>query len=99
MAMAERQQQHRCEVERHFVFAREARAHRGQWIAMILVLALSGCGLTALAMGYPVVGGVIFGTTIVSLAAVFVIGRVASPRRETTPSSPEDADHTETPPS
>ena len=94
MAMAETQAKHRQAIENQAVDA-EIKGNRdmgmwmqrGQWMAFCLAVLFLGAGILLTLRGHPAVGGIALGTTVVSLAAVFVAGRV--PSRNNT----EESDH------
>lgn len=94
MAMAETQAKHRQAIENQAVDA-EIKGNRdmgmwmqrGQWMAFCLAVLFLGAGTLLTLRGHPAVGGIALGTTVVSLAAVFVAGRV--PSRNNT----EESDH------
>lgn len=57
------------------VFERQANA--GRWAAFFVTLVALGLGTWVTLASHDTVGGIVFGTTIVGLAAVFVVGRRA----------------------
>lgn len=81
MAMAEKQLQHRIEIEKIVVSSQQIQSSRGQ----IFGLAIGVLGIisgTVLAMfGHEVVGSIIAGSTVVTLVSVFVIGRRGQQRQ------------------
>lgn len=76
MSMAEKQQSHRMELEKHAVTGQIKQSGRGQVFG--LVIGLFGLLITfGLAyIGAEVAAGIVGGTTIVGLVSVFVIGKV-----------------------
>jgi len=76
MAMAERQAEHRTQLEKLVIHSQQRSGVRGQWMAFILSLV---CLLLAAALaylGHDNVAMVFGGGTVVSLASVFIIGKV-----------------------
>ncbi|MDQ7014115.1 MAG: DUF2335 domain-containing protein [Planctomycetota bacterium] len=89
VAMAEAQAAHRRAVENRAVDAeiednRDMRKwmRRGQRMAFCLAVLFLVAGVWLTLEGHPAVGGIALGTTVVSLAAVFVAGRVPSRKTE-----------------
>jgi uncharacterized membrane protein len=81
LTMAEKQSDHRQEIEKDAVKGGARRSWWGLWLGFVisvLVLGLSGGLIVA---GYQVAGTVLGSVDLVSLASVFVIGRVEQ-RRE-----------------
>ncbi|MEM8836077.1 MAG: DUF2335 domain-containing protein [Planctomycetota bacterium] len=83
LAMTEREQAHRHRSEFELLDAKKqsserehARLSRGQVLAFVLALTLIAAGVWLTLGGHAVVGGTIFGTTIVSLVAAFLGGRL-----------------------
>ncbi len=77
MKMAENQQLHRHELEKTVIPGQVNQSRNGQWFGFILGLIGLGCGTFLAYSGQPYVGGIIAGTTVVSLVSVFVIGKRA----------------------
>lgn len=75
MRMAEKQQNHRFEMERTFVNSQTRQGKRGQIFGLIIGLVGIGSGTFLAANGATTVGGIIAGATVVSLVSVFVIGK------------------------
>ena len=71
--MAEQQSVHRQELERSTIAKQMRQSGTGQWLGFIIALAALGCAVAVTLGGYPWVGGTIGGSTVVSLAGVFVI--------------------------
>ena len=72
MKMAEAQSAHRIDLERSVVGSQQKTESRGQWFGFIIALFFGACGLYAALNGQPWFGGVIAGTTLVSLVGTFV---------------------------
>jgi len=72
MRMAEAQSSHRIELERTVVISQQGQEKRGQIFGLIIALSFGGGGLYAALNGQPWFGGVITGTTLVSLVGIFV---------------------------
>lgn len=68
------QSQHRRELEKAVVTNSESRANRGQFIAMILILAAMFCGLIIALEVNAYAGGGVIGASIVSGAAIYIAG-------------------------
>lgn len=75
MIMAENQQKHRMAIQDRLVKSQTLQSLIGQIFGLILGLAGLGCGTFLAYNGHTTVGGIIAGTTVVSLVSVFVIGR------------------------
>lgn len=73
--MAEREQTHRHEQEDRICRGSVSQVRRGQWFALFVVVALTAVATVLTLLGQPAVGGVIFGTTIAAVAAVFIISK------------------------
>ncbi|MGH9092334.1 MAG: DUF2335 domain-containing protein [Acidimicrobiales bacterium] len=83
LAMAEKQSDHRQEIEKDAVKGGTRRSWYGLWLGFfisVLVLGLSGGLIVA---GYGVEGTVLGSVDLVALASVFVIGRVEQRRERT----------------
>ena len=79
--MAEKEQMHRQSVENEMLaqtrFAMEQNVKnnkRTQIIAVLLLIMLIGIGTLLTWVGEAVVGGIIFGTTIIGIASIFITG-------------------------
>lgn len=75
MAMVERQQDHRHQLEDLTVRGNERRANWGIWIGAGVVLLVLAAAVTLSLLGHETVAAVIGGLDIVGLATVFVVGR------------------------
>lgn len=82
LQMAEQEQKHRIDVEKQMLeqnnknIVESAKANkRSQIIAFILAFILIASGVALTILGHAVVGGTIFGTTIVGVIAIFITGK------------------------
>lgn len=82
MAIVENREKHRQEIERLVAMAQvsslqvQGKAHlRGQLIGLFLAVLFAAIGTAFAFNGMPELAGVVFATTLVSLVAVFVIGK------------------------
>ena len=78
IAMAEREQRHRISMEQTSMEKSLQIAKVGQWLGFILLLLLIGVATYLTATGFAVVGGVIFGTTVLGIAVIFVLRKMPS---------------------
>jgi len=72
MKMTEAQSLHRMELERTVIGSQQGQEKRGQWFGLVIAIFFGSCGLYAALHGQPWFGGIITGTTLVSLVAIFV---------------------------
>lgn len=75
MTMAEAQQQHRMQLEKTVVSSQQAQSAAGQWMGFCLVVLMVIAGTWLGLSGKEVAAATVFGTTILGVAGVFVIGR------------------------
>jgi uncharacterized membrane protein len=75
MKMAEKQQEHRMNLEAKIVSSQSRQSNLGQWFGLIIGLVGIGSGTFLAYSGQTTVGGIIAGGTVVSLVSVFVIGK------------------------
>jgi uncharacterized membrane protein len=75
MKMAEKQQEHRMNLESTVILSQSKQSNLGQWFGLIIGLVGIGCGTFLAYCGETTVGGIIAGGTVVSLVSVFVIGK------------------------
>lgn len=75
--LAEEEAIHRRNLENTIVRRQLNQSSAGQWLGSILSVILIGVGGFLTYNGHDTVGGVIFGTTIVGLAIVFITGRAS----------------------
>lgn len=80
MAMAEQQSRHRMALENQIVTSQVKQSALGQWLALAIALILIGAGIWLTLTGHDTVGGIIFGTTVVGLGSVFVMGKYGQKR-------------------
>lgn len=94
MRMAEAQSGHRLELERIVVTSQQRQETRGQIFALIISIFFGSCGLYAALNGQPWFGGIIAGTTLVSIVGIFIYSKkqskmeLAEKRRVNMQSSP-----------
>jgi uncharacterized membrane protein len=75
MKMAEDQSKHRMELEKMVVSSQQKQSERGQIFGIVIgVLGIGVGGLLAY-LGHDWIGGIIAGTTVISLVSVFVLGK------------------------
>lgn len=72
LRMAEKQQDYRIGMEIRSLKTASRQVARGHWMAFILSIILIGVAVALIFAGHPTLGGVIFSTTVVGLAAVFI---------------------------
>ena len=75
--LVESQTIHRQSIEVTVINGQLKESGRGQMFAFILTLATLGIGTAAFLTDHDTVAGVIFGTTVIGLAVVFVTGKIA----------------------
>lgn len=75
MKMAEKQQEHRMEMEKSVILGQSSQSKLGQWFGLIIGIVGISCGTFLANNGETTVGGIIAGGTVVSLVSVFVIGK------------------------
>lgn len=75
MAMAEKQQDHRIELEKTAVRSQLSQSKKGQIFGFIISMVIVGCGTYLAICGHEKTGVVLIGTTLVALAGIFVLGR------------------------
>jgi len=81
MTMAEKQQNHRIDIESNVVKSNNGQSKLGQIFGLIIGIVGIGCGTYLASIGESTVGGIIAGTTVVSLVSVFVIGKAAQRKK------------------
>ena len=69
------QTSHRQEVEKLIIQKSFSQEKRGQIFAFLIGLIAMGIGTYLTMNGHDVVGGTVFGTTVVALTTVFIVGR------------------------
>ncbi len=75
LKMAENQSSHRISMESKIIPRQQRESTLGQIFGFILSLLLIGYGIYAMKEGHAWIGGIIVTVTLVSLAALFVVGR------------------------
>jgi len=75
MIMAEKQQNHRIELEKKAVSSQLSQAKKGQIFGFVITLLIVGCGTHLALNGHEKTGIVLIGTTLVALAGIFVLGK------------------------
>ena len=90
--MAERQSNHRMEMEATETASDHILAQRGQWIGMVVVLCVLALAGYMAFLGATIAAAVVAGIDVVGLAAVFVYGSLR--KRATSEVHAEDADLT-----
>ncbi len=75
LLMAEKNQQHQIDIETLALNSARKEARRGQIFAFLITVLAFSSSIAAMIMGFPSVASVIGGTTVVSLAYVFIKGR------------------------
>ncbi len=78
MKMVEMQSSHRIALESAVVQSQQKQETRGQWFGLIISIFFGACGLYAALNGQPWFGGIITGTTLVSLVGIFVYSKKQS---------------------
>lgn len=73
--LAIEQSSHRMQSEKLFILSQIRKEYRGQWMAFSLVIGFIIASVIVTTYGYPWVGGIMSGTTIVSIVSIFVIGK------------------------
>jgi Na+/proline symporter len=61
----------RCREDLYF--SADRRANRGQWFGFILAVSLIATGTYVTVQGHDVVGGIVFGTTVIGVLVVYVL--------------------------
>ena len=92
MSMAEKQSDHRREMERPLVTCQTGQSTRGQIFGLLIGLFGITAGSIVALLGHDWVGGGIAGATVVSLVYAFVTGQRyhTSPEDQAPPPSPEE---------
>ena len=75
ISMAERQSAHRIELEKKVISRQLEESTRGQYFGLIVALCFLAASYSLGMNGHDGLAGVLGGTTLVSLVAVFVIGK------------------------
>jgi len=77
MSMAEQQQAHRLKLEELVITSQQVQSKRGQIIASVLVALLIVAGTYLGSIGMSTVASIVFGSTILSVGATFVAGKIS----------------------
>lgn len=80
MRMAEKQSEHRMALERLVVQGQQSQSKAGQWLGFATTVLLTVAGFWIALQGNTAVASVIFGTTILGLASVFIAGKFMQKR-------------------
>jgi uncharacterized membrane protein len=75
MKMAEKQSEHRINIENTVITSRELQSRRGQIFALIIAFVFSVAGCYSISRGYPWPAGIAWGATLVSLVTAFIGGK------------------------
>lgn len=78
--MVESQSSHRQLIEKEVITSQNRQSESGQLFAFILAILLIAVGTGAFLLGQTAVASIIFGTTVVGLVTVFVLGRRSQQR-------------------
>lgn len=73
IAMAEREQQHRFDMERIEAQAPFIAARRGQLLGFLIAAIVIGCSLVMVLTGHEVTGGILGALDLIGLATLFVM--------------------------
>lgn len=76
LVMAEEQARHRQSLERTVIEGGSRRANLGLWLGFILSIVVLALSAALIVNGYELAGTVIGSIDLVSLATVFVVGRI-----------------------
>ena len=75
ISMAERQQEHRHDLEKTTVQGAGKRAWWGLWLGFVISVVVMVLGTITILLGQPLAGGAVMGVDVVALAGVFVYGQ------------------------
>lgn len=75
LIMAEKQSNHRIEIEKYVIENQQKQSRLGQIFAFILAIIGLSIGTILAILGRELVASIIFGTTILGLVAVFISGK------------------------
>jgi len=75
--MAELEQKNRHSLQHKFLSSKAWTARVGQWLGFTISMSAIAAGTYLTTQGHDTVGGVIFGTTVIGIAIVFVTGKRA----------------------
>lgn len=75
MAMAEKQQEHRIEMEKIVISAQVRESNKGQYFAFTIGITGLFLGFICIILGQGVYGIIFIGGTLVSLVSIFIVGK------------------------
>lgn len=75
MKMAEKQQEHRMQIENKVINSQSSQSKLGQIFGLVIGVVGIASGTYLASIGETTVGGIIAGGTVVSLVSVFVLGK------------------------
>jgi len=76
LIMAESSMKHQQQYDNALLEASRKQAARGQILGFLIGLSAIGASMFSAFIGYPVLAGILGGTTVVSLVVAFVVGRM-----------------------
>ncbi len=76
LSMTEKEQAHRCKMEEEIVRGQTSSTFRGQIWGGILVALFGVAGFVLALLGQTLVSSIVFGTTILGIATVFVLAQL-----------------------
>nr|WP_322622983.1 DUF2335 domain-containing protein [uncultured Flavobacterium sp.] len=82
MIMAENQSSHRMGLENFAIKKQIGQSGMGQIFGFIIALICIGCGVYLTMNGHDAVGGILLGTTMVSLVGIFVVGKILQKNKD-----------------
>lgn len=77
------------ELSRQWMLEQVKLSARGQWMATGLAVICIVASVVVTLQGHDWVGGVLGGSTVVSLATVFIVGQAAKKEKPTLPKNPK----------
>ena len=89
MELAHELAQGQLELSREWVLGQLSLSARGQWMATILAIICIVASVVVTLLGHDWVGGVLGGSTVVSLATVFIVGQATKKEKPTLPKNPK----------
>lgn len=75
MQMAEKQLEHRIDLENIVASSRESQSKRGQVFALIIAITFAGAGVFSIIKGYQIPATIAWGTTLVTIVSTFIHGK------------------------
>ncbi|SDH25718.1 Predicted membrane protein [Nitrosomonas sp. Nm132] len=76
LVMAESSMKHKHQYDSALLKASEDQIKRGQVLGFLIGLATISASVYFATIGYPVLAGIVAGSTLIGLVSVFVIGRI-----------------------